>query len=123
MTGQLIAVLEHSLEFEEKDEFLQLCREMSEIRNKLAHELARRVDLAKLQITTDKYQVKYQRAEELFFQADDIFRLLYKDSKKDDSWDRMLREMLESELEADVEVQCKRVIRTGLGFSDTGLSG
>lgn len=39
--GQLIAVLEHCLEFDEKDEFLKLCKEMSGIRNKLVHELAR----------------------------------------------------------------------------------
>lgn len=110
MTGQLITVLEHSLEFDEKEEFLKLCREMSEIRNKLTHELARKVDLAKLEATTDKYRAKYKRAEELFFDANDNFRLLYKDSKKDDSWDWMLQDMIEDGLEANTKAQCKRLI-------------
>ena len=109
-TGHLIDVLEHSLEFEDKDEFLKLCRELSEIRNKLAHALGRNLDVANLKETTNKYRAKYERAEELFFQADDTFRLLYKDSKKDDSWDLILEDMLEDGLDPGAEAECRRVI-------------
>jgi hypothetical protein len=120
MTGQLISALELSLEFDEKEEFLKLCREMGEIRNRLTHELARKVDLGKLEATTDKYRAKNKRAEELFFEADDTFRLLYKDYKKDDSWDWTLQEMIEDDgLDGDMKAQCKRIIklRKAAGYS------
>jgi len=110
MTGQLIAALDKSLEFEEKDEFLSLCKEMAEIRNKLAHQLARKVNLDDIRGTTEKYRTKFARAKKLFFQADDVFRLFYKDSRKDDSWDFLLEEMLE-DAELDLADKCKRIIK------------
>ncbi len=123
MTEPLIGLLKASLEVDGKAEFIILCEEMTDIRNKLAHQLTRNFDLGGIRGTTEKYQKKFARAEELFAERDDIFRLLYKDHRKDDSWDLGLQDMLQNGLEPEAEQECHRIIaiRRTAGVSGQAL--
>lgn len=122
MTGQLIAALDATIEFEEKQAFLSLCKEMSEIRNRFAHQLARQTDLAGLRGTAEKYHEKYAHAFALYEQASDTFECLFKDHRKDDSWDFMLKDILEEEPELEYELAVQRVVelRKAAGFGVDG---
>lgn len=109
MTGQLLQVLEKTLEFDQRDEFVTLCKEMSDIRNQLAHQLARRIDFERLQLTAEKYRDKFKRADQLFWEADD-FRLFYKDQKRSDHWEWHLKEILDSSNDAEELAECHRLV-------------
>lgn len=126
MTGKLLDVLQNSLEFDNKEKFILACSELSQIRNRLAHELTRSVKLDKIKKSASKYRQKFIALEELFDEIHDIFCLFYKDQRKDDKWDWLIDEqiqMLDAEKDKDEIKECKKFIklRKDAGFEPPGL--
>jgi hypothetical protein len=114
MTGKLLEILKNSLEFDQKEEFIQTCLELSQIRNRLAHELTRKVKLGKIKNSASKYRQKFIALEELFDEIHDIFCLFYKDQRKDDSWDLLIDDqiqILDAENDKDEIKKLKEIIK------------
>lgn len=93
-TGKLIDILQNSLEFDKKEDFIQASFGLSQIRNRLAHELARSVKLERIEQSATKYRENYKELRGLFDIVHDVFCLFYKDEKKDDKWDFILEEYI-----------------------------
>jgi hypothetical protein len=110
-SGQLLNVLDYSLEFEGKNEFLAAARELTETRNVFAHQLARHSRLSDIAKMARTYRYKFMSVEKGFWEANDLFLLFYKDQRKDDHWDWLLQDALENTEDAAETAILKRLTR------------
>ena len=119
-SGQLLNVLDNSLEFEGKDEFLKSVRALTEKRNVLAHHLARQPKLGRIREIAKEYRTKFAETEEIFWEANDVFYLFYKDQRKEDHWEWLLDDALENAADSKESAAIKRLqkLRKEEGFSD-----
>lgn len=116
MFGQLLDKLDHSLEFDNKEHFIEKCRELNQTRKSFVHELTK-IDLDKIAERAKNYSDKYKDLIKLFYDIDDNFRLFFKDHRKDDSWDMMLSEFLDLGEDPD-EIKRLIDIRKKAGFGN-----
>jgi hypothetical protein len=84
--GRRLGNLAESLDFPMKTRFLKLAAEMNTIRNAVAHGLTKRGHLVGLSREARRAQNLFVRLFDLYDDADDWFRLSFKDFRKDMFW-------------------------------------
>ena len=83
MAGQVLTQLEYAVEFEEKAEFIEKCREMNSLRNNVFHGLTKQSSLSELKNKLSQISHLYEQVFDLFYASHDWFRLCFKDFRKD----------------------------------------
>jgi hypothetical protein len=105
MFGKLLELLDNSIEFGGKERLIQVCREMNQARNRLAHRLVGGLTLQELASLANEYQEKYVELVDLFNDADEEFSYFYYVVVHDDGWDRLIRQKLSSASNASNETE------------------
>lgn len=96
MFGKLLELLDNSIQFVGKERLIQVCREMNQTRNMLAHRLVAGVNLQELASLAHEYKEKYDELVDLFNDADEEFSYFYCVVVHDEGWDRLVRQKLSS---------------------------
>jgi hypothetical protein len=104
MFGRLLEILEGSIEFDAKADFIEACRRLNEIRNQLAHQLSKSSSIDQLRQTAERYRRGYVEMVHLFNNGDDEFTWHYALMVHDIIWDHIIEEKLAS---ADAEERTK----------------
>jgi hypothetical protein len=91
MFGQLLQMLEHSVDFDQKKEFIEACEKLSRVRNKLVHELDQGVGLAEIKKYAEECAVLHTEIIDAFNSADEHFSYFFLEIVRDPAWDTMLR--------------------------------
>jgi hypothetical protein len=108
MFGKLLELLENSIEFGGKERLIQVCREMNQTRNRLAHHLVAGLTLQELASLANEYQEKHNELVDLFNDADGEFSCFYFVVVHDGGWDRLIRQKLNSASNASNESERQR---------------
>jgi hypothetical protein len=90
MFGKLLEILDNSMEFEVKADFIEACRKVNEMRNKLAHQFASNTSLDDLRQLAAQYKSGYDEVGNLFNQGDDEFTWHYSMMLHDIMWDHLI---------------------------------
>jgi hypothetical protein len=93
MFGQLLQMLEHSVDFEQKKEFIEACDKLSKVRNRLVHELDSGVSLPDIKKLAEQCAALRGDIIDAFNSADEHFSGFFLDIVHDPEWDRMLRQV------------------------------
>jgi hypothetical protein len=95
MFGQLLDMLDHSVDFDQKKEFIEACKKLSSARNRLAHELDKGVltlpDIAA--IAKDCLKLG-EEITDCFNSADEHFSSFFLQALEDTGWDTLLQERM-----------------------------
>jgi hypothetical protein len=91
MFGQLLDMLEHSVDFSEKEVFMTACKKLSIARNRLAHELDSGVSLQEIETLAKECEGLYYKIAECFEDAHEDFSDAATDAIDDTDWDELLR--------------------------------
>lgn len=82
MFGQLLDMLDHSVDFDQENEFIDSCKDLSAVRNQLVHELDTGVSLPEIKKLAEKCATLRGRITDEFNSAD----------VRDTAWDSMLKQ-------------------------------
>lgn len=96
MFGTLLQILETSIEFDAKADFIQACHRLNQIRNQLAHELSQSASIDQLRKLAERYSRVYDETVDLFNDGDDEFSWHYAMMVHDIAWDHIIEERLGS---------------------------
>jgi hypothetical protein len=94
MFGRLLEQLENSVDFEGKQRLIEICGEMNQIRNRLAHRLVDGVHLRDLTLMADDYRAKTVELIDLFNEADEGFSWFYTLVIHDAAWDGLIMQQM-----------------------------
>jgi hypothetical protein len=104
MFGQLLDLLDHSIDFEAKGPFIAACEKLSGARNRLAHELDKGVSLQDIQIIAKECAELDEIIGDRFNDADEHFSWFYVRILDDERWDRLLSLRMESAITDELSV-------------------
>ena len=95
MFGQLLDMLDHSVDFYQKDEFIAACKKLSAARNRLAHELDKGVlSLQDIETIAKDCVELGSEITDCFNSADEHFSSFFLEALEDNGWDALIEEGL-----------------------------
>jgi hypothetical protein len=71
MFGRLLDLLRYSVEFNCKQEWLDTCTALSQIRNRMAHQIGRSASIEQVREIAEEFKRKYDTVVDLFNEADE----------------------------------------------------
>lgn len=83
MFGRTIEQLKETVDFNEKELFIQKCQSFNQVRNSLAHGLTKQTSIVDIKKKLEKIKKIFDEIFELFDSAHDWFCLCFKDFRKD----------------------------------------
>jgi hypothetical protein len=83
MFGRTLEQMKETVEFDNKELFLQKCHSFNQIRNSIAHGLTKQTSLDDLKKKLDIVKKLFDEIYDLFEDSHDWFKLCFKDLKKD----------------------------------------
>lgn len=83
MFGRTIEQLKESIDFQNKELFIQKCQSLNQSRNSIAHELTKQTSINAVAKKLKKVKVLFDEIFDIFEEAHDWFRLCFKDFRKD----------------------------------------
>ncbi|MES9851048.1 MAG: hypothetical protein ABW170_04365 [Candidatus Thiodiazotropha sp. L084R] len=83
MFGRTIEQLKETVDFNERDLFIQKCQNFNQVRNSLAHGLTKQTSIDDIKMKLEMIKKIFDEIFELFDSAHDWFYLCFKDFRKD----------------------------------------
>ena len=95
MFGQLLDMLDHSVDFDQKKEFIEACKKLSTARNRLAHELDKGVlTLPGIAAIAKDCSELGTEITDCFNSADEQFSCFFLEALEDTGWDTLLEDLM-----------------------------
>jgi hypothetical protein len=91
MFGQLLDMLDHSVDFDQKKEFIDACKELSAVRNHLVHELDKGISLPDIKKLAEKCETLRGQIIDEFNGADEHFGYFFLEIVRDSAWNTLLK--------------------------------
>ena len=90
MFGRLLELLEHSVDFGNKKEWIETCRALNQIRNRMAHQIGRNATLEDIRQSAEQFKRRYDTVVHLFNDADEEFSWHYFEMVHDVMFDTII---------------------------------